>query len=241
MPDEEKNPTPPPLTDEEKASRKNELAEAKPADRPKVKKQLDADRKELYRRKGVLDRNHYVITRLHHRVSEETLPIDVEFGPTDEHIEGGIKLPTGPNGDLPLDIKKSEADRMQTRFVNFHPWIGMQNCETPERYKWGKPPRTYRGLRKIWVVEDLARRSRTQIKPENVVRTPLPEYGLTGELPKSADAGADGGLDGSSRGKACHCSVPGHTRSSSWLDVLALAFVSGLVALRTRSRRRRGV
>lgn len=241
VPDDDKNPTPPPLTDEEKASRKNELAEAKPADRLKVKKQLDADRKELYRRKGVLDRNHYVITRLHHRVSEETLPTDVEFGPTDEHIEGGIKLPTGANGDLPLDVKKSDADRMQTRFVNFHPWIGMQNCETPERYKWGKPPRTYRGLRKIWVVEDLARKSRTQIKPENVVRTPLPEYGLTGEPPRSADAGADGGLEGSGRGKACHCSVPGHAGPNNWFGALALAFVSGLGALRTRSRRRRGL
>jgi hypothetical protein len=237
--DEDKNPKPPPLTDEEKASQKNEIAEAKPADRLKVKKQLDEDRKELFRRKGVLDRNHYILTRLHHRVSEQTLPTDVEIGPTDQHIEGGIKLPTGANGELPLDIKNSDADRMQTRYVNFHPWIGVTNCESPERWKWGKPPRTYRGLRKIWVVEDLARKSRTQIKPANVVRTPLPEYGLTGEPPIPEDAGADAGLEGSGKGKGCHCSVPGRASTGNWLGALAVGLFTAMGAWRPLSRRSR--
>ena len=237
VPDDEKFPKPPPMTDEEKAREKADLAEAKPVDRLKVKKQIAEDRKELYRRKGVLDRNHYILTRLHHRISEETFPTDLEITPADAHIEGGIKLPTGPKGELPLDIKPAEADRMQTRYVNFHPWIGMQNCESPERYKWGKPPRTYRGLRKIWVVEDLARKSRTQIRPEKVVRTALPEYGLTGEPVKELDAGADAGLDEAKRGKGCHCSVPGHTEHRRGLGWLVLAGFCAL-GLRRSNRHR---
>lgn len=238
VPDDEKNPKPPAMTDEEKARAKAEVDEAKPADRAKVKKQQIEDRKELYRRKGVLDRNHYIITRLHHRSSEETLPTDVEIGPTDQHIEGGIHLPTGKNGDLPLGVKPADADRMQTRFVNFHPFIGVTNCESPERYKWGKPPRTYRGLRKIWVVEDLARKSRTQIKPENVVRTPLPEYGLTGEAPKLEDAGADAGVGGSAKGKGCHCSTPGSGPSRGGLGAIGVLLAGVISALRFGSRRR---
>jgi hypothetical protein len=235
--DEDKNPKPPPMTDEEKARRKEDLAEAAPADRPKLKKTLDEDRKELFRRKAVLERNHYVITRLHHRISEATFPTDLEISPTDAHVEGGVKLPTGSKGDLPLEVTPSSADRMQTRMVNFHPWIGMQNCEAPERYKWGKPPRTYRGLRKIWVVEDLARKSRTQVKPEYVVRTPLPEYGLSGVPLKFVDAGADAGLEGSGHGKGCHCSVPGQTKPHNYLGLVTLAGIMGFALRRSRKSR----
>jgi len=233
--DEERNPKPPPLTDQEKAARKAELDEAKPADRVRIKKQQDEDRKELFRRKGVLDRNHYIITRLHHRVSEPTLPNDVELAPANGGLQGGIQIPTGPKGDLPIDVKPADAERMQTRYLFYHPWKGMQNCEKPERYRWGKPPRTYRGLRKTWVVEDLARKSRTQIKPVDVVRTPLPEFGLSGEPPKAADAGADAGLEGDTTKKGCHCSVPGtaNARKGAWA---LLALMAGLVF---RARRRR--
>ena len=235
VPDDEKNPKPPPLTDQEKAARKTELDEAKPADRYKLKLQMDEDRKELYRRKGVLDRNHYVITRLHHRVSEATLPTDVEVGPAEGGLQGGVPLPTGPKGDLPIDVKPNDAERMQTRFLFFHPWKGMQACEKPERWRWGKPPRTYRGLRKIWVVEDLARKSRTQIKPADVVRTPLPEFGLTGEPPKPVgDGGPDAGLEGGSSRRGCHCAIPGGARGRNAAGARLLALLGAVSLLRRR-------
>jgi MYXO-CTERM domain-containing protein len=237
VPDDEKNPKPPPLTDEEKASRKNDLDQAKPADRYKLKLLMDDDRKELFRRKALLERHHYVITRLHHRVSEETLPTDVDVGPVDGGLQGGVLIPTGPKGELSLEVKPSDAERMQTRYLFYHPWKGMQSCETPVRWRWGKPPRTYRGLRKTWVVEDLARKSRTQIKPSDVVRTPLPEFGLSGEPPKSLDGGLDGGLEGSDRRSGCHCSVPGQTRARNLSGIGLLAVFTGIGLRRRRQRR----
>ena len=228
--DDERNPKPPPMTDAEKANLKMAQDEAKPADRLKVKKQFDEDRKELFRRRGVLDRNHYIVTRLHHRVSEETFPTDVELTPINGGLQGGILIPTGQKGDIAIDVKPADAERLQTRYLFFHPWKGMQQCEKPERYRWAKPPRTYRGLRKTWVVEDLARKSRTQIKPADVVRTPLPEFGLTGEPPKAVDAGIDGGLEGGSVRSGCHCSVPGAAQPRGVGTVFGvLGLLSGLV------------
>lgn len=235
VPDDERNPKPPPLTDEEKARQKSDLDLAKPGDRYKLKLQMKEDRKELYRRKALLERHHYIITRLHHRASEEMLPTDVQIGPVEGGLDGGDSLPTGPKGDLPLDVKPSSAERMQTRYLFFHPWKGMQACEKPERWRWGKPPRTYRGLRKIWVVEDLARKSRTQIKPADVVRTPLPEFGLTGEPPKPIDdGGLDGGLEGSNAKHGCHCSVPGRSRSRDLSGWGLFGLFSGLALWRRR-------
>lgn len=236
VPDDEKNPKPPPLTDEEKASRKNDLDLAKPADRYKLKLQMDEDRKELYRRKALLERQHYVITRLHHRVSDATLPTDVQLGPVDGGLQGGVFLPTGPKGEISLEVKPADVERMQTRYLFFHPWKGMQACEDAVRWRWGKPPRTYRGLRKTWVVEDLARKSRTQIKPVDVVRTPLPEFGLSGEPPKPVDGGLDGGLEGSSTKHGCHCSVPGRTPNRSPYGWGLLALFSGFALRRKRWR-----
>jgi len=235
VPDEDRNPKPPPMTDDEKARLKMDQAEAKPADRIKVKKQFEEDRKELYRRRALLDRNHYIITRLHHRASEPTLPNDVELAPANGGLQGGVLLPTGPKGDIPIDVKPNDAERLQTRYLFFHPWKGMQNCEKPERYRWGKPPRTYRGLRKTWVVEDLARKSRTQIKPVEVVRTPLPEFGLTGEPPKPVDAGVDGGLEAGATKSGCHCSVPGGA-NVRFASVWSLLTLFGGLVLRSRRR-----
>ena len=200
-----------------------------------MKHQIDDDRKELYRRRECSIATITSITRLHHRVSEETLPTDVGVGPPSGGLQGGVLLPTGPKGDIPIDVKPDDAERMQTRYLFFHPWKGMQACEKPERWRWGKPPRTYRGLRKIWVVEDLARKSRTQIKPADVVRTPLPEFGLTGEPPKPVgDGGPDAGLEGGSSRRGCHCAIPGGARGRNAAGARLLALLGAVSLLRRR-------
>jgi hypothetical protein len=241
--DEEKNPKPPPMTDEEKNKAKLELEGLMPKERPKHKKMLEEERRELAVRRALLERHHYVITRLHHRYSDDGLPNDVEFGPVEGGLEGGIWLPKGEKKELSQEVKPADANRLQTRFVNFHPWKGMQACETPERYRWGKPPRTYRGLRKIWVVEDLARKSRTEVNPAYVIQSPIPSLGLVRQTPKPAgDGGLDGGVGDGEKSKGCGCRVAdqetGHQSSRLFLGLLALVgTLLGRRATRRHGRR----
>lgn len=235
VPKEEKEPKVEPMTDEEKKKLKVELEGLPVPDRAKRKKLVEQERKDLVARKALLERHHYVISRLHHRYADDGLPTDVEIGKAQGGLEGGIWIPKGQTGDVSREIKPAEDFRYQTRYINFHPWKGMMACETPERYRWGKPPRTYRGLRKIWVVEDLARKSRTQIKAKEVIRTPIAELGLSREEPKTvSDAGVDGGTEVAATGKGCGCRAAGSTRGG-------FAGLFGLVAaalvMRLRSRR----
>jgi hypothetical protein len=124
------------------------------------------------------------------------------------------------------------------RFNNFHPSIVVAKCDTPQKWRWGKAPRTYRGLRKIWIADDLTRKSRTQINPAEVVQTAIPWLGLKAALPVVDDGGADAAVDGGGatgkKGGGCGCQFPGRTRGGAWLGGLGLAWV-----VWRRPRRRR--
>jgi MYXO-CTERM domain-containing protein len=230
VPKEELEPKVPPMTDEEKQKLKIELDGLPIPDRAKRKKAVEQERRDLVQRKALLERHKYVISRLHHRYADDGLPNDVEIGKAEGGLEGGIWIPKGEKGEVSREAKAADDFRYQTRYMNFHPWKGMQNCETPERYRWGKPPRTYRGLRKTWVVEDLARKSRTQIQAKEVIRTPIPELGLVREEPKLVgDAGLDAGTEAAGSGKGCGCRTAGGAhQQSGWLGLLVAAVGLGL-------------
>jgi hypothetical protein len=235
VPEEVRNPTVPKLTADEKKALKKEWDELKipPKERREKEKQLMEERKTVARNKGLLERHKYIVTRLHHRYDSAALPKDPEIGPAGGHVKGGVDLPKGPGGDLPTNVAAAPVSKLQARFVFFHPWIGMQKCEKPERYKWGKAPRTYRGLRKIWIAEDLSRRSRTQIKPAAVVKTPIAALGLSGIPDVPSDAGTDAGegAEAASTGK-CGCSVP------KGRGLLPSAALAGLLLCAAGLRRR---
>ncbi len=239
VPAEELNPEPPELTEEEKTKQDEELKPLKPKERKKVEKEREDERKEVAKRKALVERHKYVLSRLHYRYDLASLPNDLELRAEPSKIVGGISLPKGQGGDLPQGAKTGgDKQSLQMRYVNFHPWKGVINCESPERWRWGKAPRTYRGLRKIWIAQDLTRKSRTQIKPEEVVLTPIAELGLSGK-PVSAisDAGVDGGTGAEAgEGKSCGCRVAG-TRSSDSPAALLLGL--GAIGLAAARRRRR--
>ncbi len=234
VPEEERNPKPPEMTEEEKKKEEAELKELKPAERPKAKKQLAADRVELARRKALLARQKYVVTRLHHRYDAGNLPDDPEIVPAG-HVAGGATIPKGEKMEISSEVKPADKSQLQTRFNTFHPWKGMMKCEKPERWRWGKPPREYRGLRKTWVAADLTRKDRKQIDPAKVVLTPIASLGLSG-TPVDEDAGADAGPVTAAPKKGCGCSTPGAPTNGS-----AASLGLGLLALAGLSRRpRRG-
>ena len=234
VPEEDKSPKPPKRTPEEEQKVKIELEGLPVADRGKRKKLLEQERKDLFARKALLARHQYIITRLHHRYADEGLPADVEIGAADGGLEGGIWIPKGPTRDIPREVKPAENYKYQTRVINFHPWVGMQACETPERYRWGKPPRTYRGLRKVWVVEDMFRKNRSEVNVAEVIRSPIPELGLTRKERPNLDAGLDAGTEGAGKGKGCGCSVPGNAGGSA-----AATLTAALAVLLLSARRRR--
>jgi len=236
VPDEEKNPEPPEMTEEEKKKQEAELKELKPADRPKAKKEAEAERKEIARRKALVARQKYVVTRLHQRYDASNLPDDPEFGPAAKGLEGGDHIPKGEKMEISTEVVPSSKNQLQIRYNNFHPWAGMMKCEKPERWRWGKPPRTYRGLRKTWVAVDLTRKNRKQIDPDKVTITPIPELNIAGITPGAADAGADAGTDpAATKKKGCGCSTPGAPSGSPFALPL-LGLLLGGLGLRRRRR-----
>ena len=226
VPKEEKNPKPPELTKEEKDAFKEANKELKPKERKAKEKQAKEDRQTVVSRQALVGRHKYVVSRMHYRYDDRSLPNDPKIGPADGAIEGGVMTPKGQKGEASSEVKPASVNKFQVRYNNFHPWVPVIQCQNPERYRWGKAPRDYRGLRKTWIAEDLTRKSRTQIKPTEVVKTPIPSLGL-GLAPApaaSADAGADAGAGAGKASGKCGCSVPGApAERSAWSLLGALS------------------
>lgn len=237
LPEEERNPEPPALTDEEEKKLKAELEPLKPKDRVKAKKEQEEQRKELARRKAMLARQKYVVSRLHYRYDAKGLPNDPQLGPAGGHLDGGYAVPTGSKHEVSAEVKSASQSKLQVRYNFFHPWISVVKCEKPEPGKWGKAPRTYRGLRKTWVAEDLARKNRKLFTPAEVIKTSVPSLGITPVAAPAADAGtADGGTEGAAGDKkGCGCAVPGAAGGrAAWSFVAVGLLLAGLRRFRAR-------
>jgi hypothetical protein len=170
VPKGERNPKPPPLTDEEKA-------QMKAADKA-LRKRLEQQRRETARRRGVLERNSYVITRLHHRYDAKSLTEDIELQPA-ASVEGGIDLPSGPEGAASSAVAPGSDNRLQIRFSALHPNKKVIQCDNPTRYRWGKAPPEYRGLRKTWTARDLAYKKRDKFVLKDVIKSDVPALGVS--------------------------------------------------------------
>jgi hypothetical protein len=228
LPKADRNPKPPPLTDEEKA-------QLKAADKP-LRKRLEQQRRETVRRRAVLDRNSYVITRLHHRYDAKSLPEDIEVQPA-ASVEGGVALPAGLNAEAPINVEPSSDNRLQTRYSAVHPSKKVIQCEAPTRYRWGKAPPEYRGLRKTWTARDLAYKKRDKFVLKDVIKSSVPALGIAtpgveaaapAEAPPVAEKDSGCALGPAPRRGASTVILSG-------LPLLALAAAS----LRRLSRRRR--
>ena len=236
VPKADREPKAPEMTEEEKKVFK-EIKDKK------KQKEIEAMRTETVRRKGLLSRHVYVLSRMHHRYDKSTLPKDVEVGPG-QHMHGGVDVPQGAKAELPTEVKPAAESHLQIRFTSFHPSPAVPHCDKPERYRWGKAPRTYRGLRKIWVAQDMGTKNRTSHKPEALVFTPVPDLGLAGQpkmlggqqevlsfapVPSASAAPAEG--EGA---KKSSCSVARVGTSRASVFAAALAAVGAALLLRRR-------
>jgi hypothetical protein len=225
----------PAQTEEEKRAERAALGVLPPNMQPRRKKELDKERRIAFRNRGIIERQKYIVSRMHHRYDKSNLPNDIQIGSASP-VRGGIGVPKGERRDVSAEVSAASENRFQVRYNTFHPWAGMQKCDKPARYRWGKAPRTYRGLRKTWIAQDLARKNRTQIRPTEVVITPVAALGLPGRAPAATDGGAApaAASDASPpKAKSCACSSPG-------LQARGGAFwLLGLAAVAASLRRRR--
>jgi len=233
--EEEKNPKPPELTDDQKAADKEMLKPLKPKERKQRIKELGEDRQRVAVVKALVARNKYILSRLHYRYDDKTLAQDPKLVGKGDGLAGGTALPKGEKREADMAVT-SGKNRLQTRFNNFHNWKPVIHCGEPDRWKWGKSPPDYKGLRKIWIAEDLTRKSRTQISAAKMVKTNLPEFGL-GPTFLVPDAGADASDGGTAPEKKSGCSMsPGRDTGAG----SAFALLAGLVAFGLGRRRQRG-
>jgi MYXO-CTERM domain-containing protein len=238
VPEAERHPKPPELTKEQDKAFKETIKELKPKERKEREKTFKAERATVAERQALVARHKYVVSRLHYRYDAKGLPKDPQIGSAPP-ASGGTAQPKGKNGEASTEVKTGETNKLQTRYNNFHPWVPVIQCPNPDRYRWGKAGRDYRGLRKTWITDDLTRKSHTQIKPAAVVKTLIPDLGLGAS--KADGAGGSGGSGGSagSSGEAtsksgCGCRVGANT-SPVESGALAALFAGALgVAIRRR-------
>jgi MYXO-CTERM domain-containing protein len=238
VPDEEKLPKPPELTAEEQAQDKELLKPLKPKEKREKMQELKADREKIAAVKALVARHKYLLSRLHYRYDAKTLAKDLKLTAIKGSLDGGTALPKGQKREANTAVTAAETGKHQTRFNNFHNWKPVIHCQGPERWRWGKSPPDYRGLRKVWIAEDFTRKSRTQVPAKKVIVTSIPELKLGAGFAEPADAGADAADGGTAvdSGKGCGCRTVGTERSGSAGLLLALGVA--LAAVRRRRSRR---
>jgi hypothetical protein len=226
VPKAQRNPKPPPLTDEEKA-------QMKAADKA-TRKQLEAQRREAIRRRGVLDRNSYVITRLHHRYDAKGLPEDIVLQPA-ASVEGGVALPSGPEGEASGSVASAPENRLQIRYSALHPNKKVLQCENPTRYRWGKAPPDYRGLRKTWTARDLAYKKRDKFVLKDVIKSDVPALGIAAAPDPAAAPAAPAPTQAKSDSSCALAAATPQPVHALWAW---LGLVAGAFGLRRGSARR---
>lgn len=225
-------PSPGEPTEEEKQKLAALLEGKTPKEKADLKKEWEEERKEIAARKALLARHKYVLSRLHYRYGKTELPNDPELA-GGAAVKGGVALPKGQDGAADPALSVAEENTFQTRVNSLHPDISVLKCDAPQRYKWGKPPRTYRGLRKTWVAEDLTRKNRTQVKLEDVLVSAVGDLGWPGKgsAPAPAASASAAPVEAAEGGK-CGCHAAGvPVGAGSGLVALALG---ALTALRRR-------
>ncbi len=222
VPESEKNPKPAEITDVEREQMKG-------ADR-ETRTRLDEQRREVARRQALLARNSFVVTRLHHRYdAKKGLPQDLEVRSA-APVKGGIGVPVGPNAELPGAVEPAKENRLQVRYSTAYPSKRVVQCEAPQRWRWGIPPASYRGLRKTWTARDLAYKKRDRFALSEVVKSAVPALGIAAApaAPDEAQAPAKAAEAKPAEESKSGCAIAGagsggtSTGTRSWLGAGAL-------------------
>ncbi len=236
LPEDVRRPKPPEPTAEDEEKLKAAQAEKTTAkEKKEVKAMWLADREELAARKALLERNQYILSRLHYRYAQAGMPKDVELGAAPA-LEGGNALPQGEKGESDLAIKNADKNAFQSRYNGVFPNKVVVKCDNPKPQRWGKPPRSYMGLRKIWVAEDMTRRNRTRVKLEQAVLSSVPDLALPGEVVKQPQVATPAPV--AEEKKDGGCSLHGSSPNSGGAWWWAAPLLAVLMRVRRSARAR---
>lgn len=234
IPEDERRPEPPEPTKEEEEKFKAGLEGKTPKEKQEAKKDWEEERAQIAYVQALQKRNQYMLSRLHYRYNDKSLTDDLVLAPAG-HVEGGTDLPKGPDGSAASQVKPADESRFQTRFNYLEPSIKAIKCENPERWRWGKRPREVMRLRKTWVADDLTRKSRTQIKPEKVILSAVPELGISAAKQEKPDEAPKPATEAKPEAESCGCRFVGAKRPQLPWSALLLVGVAGAAGLRRRT------
>jgi hypothetical protein len=224
----ERSPAPAPETERERAEFEMGLSTRTPAQREKARSERARDRRELERRRALMARQTYVLTRLHRRYDRAGLPRDLALVPALSPLRHGIGVPEGPSHAF-APLVKASKDEVQVRFVAFQPWQRETECSQTFRYRWGKRWESEaRAARAVPVAIDLLQKSREVKVLTAVLEDPLPELGLTPSSKPAPVASASPVTPAKAppRKGSCALSPPGARIDVPW-TLLAVALVLG--------------
>jgi hypothetical protein len=191
----------------------------------------------------------WTITRLHARYAKDALGQDIVFRAAPPII-GGREV-AGPTGELEHGAQPASMNNFQGRYAIRHPWKGAIACANPHRGVWGGPPMGTPGSAPR-AAQDLAFVARGAVELPALLRSDVPELGLTGlarplaqavpaaSAAPDASAGAPPPLDAGPPGPppvppgGCQgCATSGRRSEAVLASVLAL-LGAALVAARRR-------
>jgi hypothetical protein len=135
----------------------------------------------------------WTITRLHARYTKDSLGQDIVFRPAPP-ITGGRE-------GLPQGAQPAPSNNFQGRYAIRHEWKGPIACANPRRGVWGGPPRGMSGSTAPRPALGLALLPRGGVDLPALLRSDVPELGLTGLARPLADMTStpnDAGADASS-------------------------------------------
>lgn len=169
-------------TERDRADFEAHLAELPARERGTARRDHARVLAELGRRRALMARQTYVLSRLHHRYTPEALPRDVELVRAPA-VRGGVGVPSGKAGELPRDARPAEQNELQVRFVALERFGGGLACAGPVRYRWGKPwSSEARASRAVPLATDVfaAPRDRTGDRKflAGLLESPVPELGI---------------------------------------------------------------
>jgi hypothetical protein len=225
----------------DRAKFEQQLAALRPAERAAERREHARVLGELGRRRALMARQTYVLSRLHGRYEAKSLSRDLELAPA-EAVSGGVGVPQGKYGELAREAKPAAQNELQVRFVALHDWNGGVGCAAPARYRWGKPwASEARASRAVPLALDLAASPGDRQLLLGALETPLPELGIGRKELRHAAATAAPPLPSSApvppaTGKgSCATAAPGRSSSSGTPGLLVLA----VFLLSARARRAR--
>jgi hypothetical protein len=228
----ERAPAPPPETERERAAFEAELRERPAAQRAKARSERAVARRELERRRALMARQTYVLTRLHRRYDRAGLPRDVTLVPATPAVSHGVGVPKGPSHSF-VPPSTPSKDEVQVRFVAFEPWQREMSCAETFRYRWGKRWESEaRAARAVPVAIDLLSKSREPKALLDALETPLDELGLVpSPRPLAVAAPTPSSERKSSRGS---CGLAASPAGGDLLAAFLVVVMASAVARRRR-------